>query len=151
MLTNWKISWSTLPYISLSKYVIQISSECSPSIHASAGAFRHRLQISYECPPWVSAPVEDFRHRLRISFKCPHWFLLLSRILGTDCRFHVSVLHKLEESWRTNLRKSSAVPNRPDYNKNHGVQVCEIPLLYLIDRIITKTMECKSLKSLCCT
>ena len=131
-----KYSKSTLPYITLLKYVIQISNECSPWISTPVEPFRHRQRISYECPPWISSPVE---------------------FLGTDSGFLVFVLHKLEESWRTNLRKSSAVPNQPDYNekpwrtnlrytlavpnrpnqrKNHGVHICEISPLYLINRII---------------
>ena len=47
----------------------------------------------------------------------PHGFLHLPGLLGTDSRFLMFVLHKLEKSWRTNLRKSSAVPNHSDYSE----------------------------------
>ena len=140
--------------------------------------FTHRQQISCKCSPWISAPVEVLGTDSRFLVSVPHGFLHLPGILGTDSRFLVFVLHKPEESWRTNLRKSSAVPNQPDYNekpwrtnlrytlavpnrpnqrkkpwssylwnppavpnrpnqhKNHGVHICEISPLYLINRII---------------
>ena len=47
----------------------------------------------------------------------PHRFMHLPGLLGTDSGFLMFVLHKLEKSWRTNLRKSSTVPNHPDYSE----------------------------------